>query len=374
MAETNPSRRNPFASRRTPTATCTGSSSSRAEHGGAVAAPRDGREGGRRPAPRLRAQAQLVRPRRRHRARRRDPAPPLRAPRGARASSSRAARTASSAPARTSTCSAARRTRFKVNFCKFTNETRLYLEDVSAESGIPSLCALNGTASGGGYELASPATRSSSSTTASSAVSFPEVPLLARAPRHRRPHAPRRQAQGPPRPRRRVLTIAEGVTRQARGRVGPRRRGARRRRSSTRSSKRRARGARRAARSASRFPAMTLAAARGEALRRQGRVQVRHRSTLDAKRAHRDAHGARARRQASPTTPDGAREGRRLARGPCTRSASSTTRSSTSASTSPTIGVVAVRDDGRRRGRARRRRAAREARGRRVRARGARSS
>src|SRR5438445_8824004 len=43
---------------------------------------------------------------------------------------------------------------FKVNFCKFTNETRLYLEDMSAESGIPSICALNGTASGGGYELA----------------------------------------------------------------------------------------------------------------------------------------------------------------------------------------------------------------------------
>ncbi len=43
---------------------------------------------------------------------------------------------------------------FKVNFCKFTNETRLYLEELSASSGIPVLAALNGTASGVGYELA----------------------------------------------------------------------------------------------------------------------------------------------------------------------------------------------------------------------------
>src|SRR6266550_1720570 len=43
---------------------------------------------------------------------------------------------------------------FKVNFCKFTNETRLALEEMSAESGIRTLAALNGTASGGGYELA----------------------------------------------------------------------------------------------------------------------------------------------------------------------------------------------------------------------------
>src|SRR5439155_1279293 len=43
----------------------------------------------------------------------------------------------------------------KVNFCKFTNETRLHLEEMSAESGIRTLAALNGTASGGGYELES---------------------------------------------------------------------------------------------------------------------------------------------------------------------------------------------------------------------------
>ncbi|MGZ3423012.1 MAG: enoyl-CoA hydratase-related protein, partial [Polyangiales bacterium] len=43
---------------------------------------------------------------------------------------------------------------FKVNFCKFTNETRLYLEEASQESGIKAIAALNGVAAGGGYELA----------------------------------------------------------------------------------------------------------------------------------------------------------------------------------------------------------------------------
>src|SRR5471030_1619551 len=42
----------------------------------------------------------------------------------------------------------------KVNFCKFTNETRNGIEDLSAHSGLKSICAINGTAAGGGYELA----------------------------------------------------------------------------------------------------------------------------------------------------------------------------------------------------------------------------
>ncbi len=67
---------------------------------------------------------------------------------------------------------------FKVNFCKYTNETRLYLEDASASSGMKTLAALNGTASGGGYELALAADRILLVDDRSSAVSFPELPLL----------------------------------------------------------------------------------------------------------------------------------------------------------------------------------------------------
>lgn len=71
---------------------------------------------------------------------------------------------------------------FKVNFCKFTNETRLYLEEASQESGIPSLAALNGTASGGGYELAIACDEILLQDDGSSAVSLPETPLLAVLP------------------------------------------------------------------------------------------------------------------------------------------------------------------------------------------------
>ena len=67
---------------------------------------------------------------------------------------------------------------FKVNFCKYTNETRLYLEDASESSGMRSLAALNGTASGGGYELALACDRILLVDDRSSAVSFPELPLL----------------------------------------------------------------------------------------------------------------------------------------------------------------------------------------------------
>jgi len=67
---------------------------------------------------------------------------------------------------------------FKVNFCKYTNETRLGLEDASRRSGIKFLAALNGTASGGGYELALACDEILLVDDRNSAVSFPEVPLL----------------------------------------------------------------------------------------------------------------------------------------------------------------------------------------------------
>ncbi|MEZ4472023.1 MAG: 2,3-epoxybenzoyl-CoA dihydrolase [bacterium] len=67
---------------------------------------------------------------------------------------------------------------FKVNFCKLTNETRLGIEDASATAGQRYLCAVNGTASGGGYELAIACDEIILVDDRSSAVSLPEVPLL----------------------------------------------------------------------------------------------------------------------------------------------------------------------------------------------------
>jgi benzoyl-CoA-dihydrodiol lyase len=71
---------------------------------------------------------------------------------------------------------------FKVNFCKFTNETRLGLEDASQHSGLKSLAAVNGACAGGGYELALACDEILLVDDASSAVSLPEVSLLAVLP------------------------------------------------------------------------------------------------------------------------------------------------------------------------------------------------
>ena len=67
---------------------------------------------------------------------------------------------------------------FKVNFCKFTNETRCAIEDDSRHSGRRYIAALNGTASGGGYELAIACDQIYLVDDGNSAVSLPEVPLL----------------------------------------------------------------------------------------------------------------------------------------------------------------------------------------------------
>jgi benzoyl-CoA-dihydrodiol lyase len=67
---------------------------------------------------------------------------------------------------------------FKVNFCKFTNETRLAIEDASANSGIKFLAALNGICAGGGYELALACDEIFLVDDGTSAVSLPETPLL----------------------------------------------------------------------------------------------------------------------------------------------------------------------------------------------------
>ncbi len=71
---------------------------------------------------------------------------------------------------------------WKVNFCKFTNETRNGMEDATANSGQTYLAALNGTASGGGYELALACEHIMLVDDRSSAVSLPELPLLAVLP------------------------------------------------------------------------------------------------------------------------------------------------------------------------------------------------
>ncbi|MCP4297576.1 MAG: benzoyl-CoA-dihydrodiol lyase [Proteobacteria bacterium] len=71
---------------------------------------------------------------------------------------------------------------FKVNFCKFTNETRNSIEDASLNSQQKYLCAINGTAAGGGYELALATESIVMVDDGNAAVSLPEVPLLAVLP------------------------------------------------------------------------------------------------------------------------------------------------------------------------------------------------
>src|SRR6185312_10640950 len=70
----------------------------------------------------------------------------------------------------------------KVNFCKFTNETRLAIEDASENSKQIYICAINGNAAGGGYELALAADRIMLVDDRRSAVALPETPLLAVLP------------------------------------------------------------------------------------------------------------------------------------------------------------------------------------------------
>ena len=71
---------------------------------------------------------------------------------------------------------------WKVNFCKFTNETRNGIEDATAESRQVYLCAVNGPCAGGGYELALATDHIIMADDASTTVALPELPLLAVLP------------------------------------------------------------------------------------------------------------------------------------------------------------------------------------------------
>ena len=130
-----------------------------------------------RPAPGLRAQAELLRPRGRHRAVRRGAAAAVRAPRGPDGRGDE--RQGQGLLRRGQHPDAGGVAHpWKVNFCKFTNETRSGIEEATLHSGQTYLAALNGTASGGGYELALACEHIMLVDDRSSAVSLPELPLL----------------------------------------------------------------------------------------------------------------------------------------------------------------------------------------------------
>src|SRR4029453_18011403 len=105
----------------------------------------------------------------------------------------------------------------KVNFCKFTNETRNAIEDASEFSGQKTICVVTGSCAGGGYELALAADHIILTDEGSSPVVAAGIAAAGGAARHRRAYPRHRQAQGAPRPRRRVLHHGGGRQGQARG-------------------------------------------------------------------------------------------------------------------------------------------------------------
>ena len=112
----------------------------------------------------------------------------------------------------------------KVNFCKFTNETRNGMEDSSENSGQRFITVVNGSAAGGGYELALATDHIILADDGAVGRRAARSAAARGAAGHRRPDARRRQAQGAPRPRRFLLHHRGRREGQARRAVAPRRR------------------------------------------------------------------------------------------------------------------------------------------------------
>jgi benzoyl-CoA-dihydrodiol lyase len=113
---------------------------------------------------------------------------------------------------------------WKVNFCKFTNETRNGIEDSSRHSGLKFIAACNGTTAGGGYELAPRVRRDPARRRPVRRREPARGRVARRSPRHRRTDAPHRQAAHPARPRRHLLHARRRRARAASAAMAPHRR------------------------------------------------------------------------------------------------------------------------------------------------------
>ncbi len=225
---------------------------------------------------------------------------------------------------------------FKVNFCKFTNETRLYLEEIERRDRRREPRGARRHRVGRRLRARARVRRDRARGRRVERRELPEAPLLGVLPGTGGLTRLVDKRQGAPRPRGRVLDDGRGGARQARARVGARRRGADRKREFEAAVRRRldamvARSRRRAGK-----PIVARTA-------RRVSPRVDRESTPPDARGHAD--GARARREPSPRTPRSWRVPART-RGPSAHGASSTTRCSICASTTRNIGVVALKTTG----------------------------